>query len=229
LIDEYEAALPPGGWPNWVLGNHDRPRIASRIGTDQARIAAMLLLTLRGTPTIYYGDEIGMKEMPIAPDQACDPLASDAAGRGLGRDGCRTPMQWDATTYTGFSTAEPWLPTDRTSDRNNVANQRHDKASIYQLYRCLIALRRTRTPLLVGHYRMVLAEGNLLLFVREFGNERILVALNFGDAPAVANFVSDELVGRLLLSSAGDRQDKVVRGSINLRAHEGAIVELLSA
>jgi alpha-glucosidase len=74
LIDEYESLLPPGGWPNWVLGNHDRPRIASRIGREQARIAAMLLLTLRGTPTIYYGDEIGMVQVPIPPEQVRDPL-----------------------------------------------------------------------------------------------------------------------------------------------------------
>jgi alpha-glucosidase len=74
LIAEYEAALPAGGWPNWVLGNHDRPRIASRVGPDQARIAAMLLLTLRGTPTIYYGDEIALKEVAIAPAHVRDPL-----------------------------------------------------------------------------------------------------------------------------------------------------------
>lgn len=186
----------------------------------------MLLLTLRGTPTIYYGDEIGMNQVPIAAEQACDPLARDIAGRGLGRDGCRTPMQWDATAYTGFSTAEPWLPTDRTFDRNNVVNQQHDKTSIHQLYRRLIALRRTRTPLLVGHYRTVLAEGNLLVFIRECGNERILVALNFGGEATVANYSSGEPFGRLLLSSAGDRQDEAVHGSIKLRAHEGAIVEL---
>ena len=95
LVDEYEAALPPGGWPNWVLGNHDRPRIASRVGREQARIAAMLLLTLRGTPTIYYGDEIGMTQVAISPQQVRDPFEKRVPGLGVGRDGCRTPMQWD--------------------------------------------------------------------------------------------------------------------------------------
>jgi alpha-glucosidase len=90
LIDRYEAALPPGGWPNWVLGNHDRPRIASRVGPDQARVAAMLLLTLRGTPTIYYGDEIGMQQVPIPIEQIRDPLEKNVPGQGLGRDGART-------------------------------------------------------------------------------------------------------------------------------------------
>ena len=87
LVDEYEAALPPGGWPNWVLGNHDRPRIASRLGRDQARIAAMLLLTLRGTPTIYFGDEIGMTQVAISPQQMQRPIREARAwpGRRPGR------------------------------------------------------------------------------------------------------------------------------------------------
>jgi len=105
LIDNYEAALPPGAWPNWVLGNHDRQRIASRVGIDQARVAAMLLLTLRGTPTLYYGDEIGMSQTDIRPDQVRDPWEKNLPGLGLGRDGCRTPMQWDSTQQAGFSAA----------------------------------------------------------------------------------------------------------------------------
>ena len=104
LIDEYEAALPPGGWPNWVLGNHDRPRLATRIGPDQARVAAMLLLTLRGTPTLYYGDEIGMQQAVIPPDQVRDPFEKNVPGIGIGRDGCRTPMQWDARSLPVFRT-----------------------------------------------------------------------------------------------------------------------------
>src|SRR5262249_15169959 len=109
LIDEYERALPPGGWPNWVLGNHDRPRRASRVGAAQAPVAAMLLLTLRGTPTLYYGDEIGMAQVDIPPDKIHDPVAHTLPGLGLGRDGCRTPMQWDAGPHAGFSAVEPWL------------------------------------------------------------------------------------------------------------------------
>ena len=103
LIEQYEMALPPGGWPNWVLGNHDNPRIASRVGIDQARIAAMLLLTLRGTPTMYYGDELGMLNVPIPADHVQDPFEKNVPGKGLGRDPSRTPMLWDATPYAGFS------------------------------------------------------------------------------------------------------------------------------
>jgi alpha-glucosidase len=102
LISDYEAALPQGGWPNWVLGNHDQHRIATRVGLAQARVAAMLLLTLRGTPTLYYGDEIGMRDVPIAPDRIQDPFEKNVPGRGLGRDPERTPMQWNASPNAGF-------------------------------------------------------------------------------------------------------------------------------
>jgi alpha-glucosidase len=226
LIAEYEAALPAGGWPNWVLGNHDRPRIASRVGPNQARIAALLLLTLRGTPTIYYGDEIAMKEAAIARDQVRDPLGKNVSGRSLGRDGCRTPMQWDGTTHAGFSTGNPWLPLGGTFDKDSTADQRRDKTSILHLYRRLIDLRRKRAALLFGSYGTVLADGNLLVFTRELGRERLLIALNFGDKPTAANLASGELAGRLLVSSAGDSEGEPVRGSVKLRAHEGAVVEL---
>jgi alpha-glucosidase len=226
LISEYEAALPAGGWPNWVLGNHDRRRIASRVGPDQARIAAMLLLTLRGTPTIYYGDEIAMKEVSIAPAQVRDPFEKNIPGRGLGRDGCRTPMRWDSTTHAGFSSVEPWLPLGGALDQDNVVAQRGDNTSMYRLCRRLIDLRRKRAALLFGSYGTVLADGNLLAFTRELGRERILIALNFGGEPTAASLASGELAGRLLVSSAGDREGEPVRGSVKLRAHEGAVVEL---
>ena len=114
LIEEYEAALPSGGWPNWVLGNHDRPRLATRIGPDQARVAAMLLMTLRGTPTLYYGDEIGMQQVAISPEQVRDPFEKNVPGIGIGRDGGRTPMQWDATKFAGFSEVDRGYQLPRT-------------------------------------------------------------------------------------------------------------------
>jgi len=227
LISEYEAALPVGGWPNWVLGNHDRPRIASRVGPNQARIAAMLLLTLRGTPTMYYGDEIAMNQVAITPDQVRDPLGKNPPGRGLGRDGCRTPMRWDNTAHAGFSTADPWLPLGSTFDKDSVVDQRRDKTSMHQLYRRLIDLRRKRAALLFGSYGTVLAGGNLLVFTRKLGRERLLIALNFGDEPIAASLASGELAGRVLVSSAGDREGVRLRSSVWLRAHEGTVVELI--
>ena len=90
LVDAVEAALLPGAWPNYVLSNHDEPRIATRVGPEQARVAMLLLLTLRGTPTLYYGDEIGMHDVEIPPEYIQDPSEKSQPGRGLGRDPERT-------------------------------------------------------------------------------------------------------------------------------------------
>jgi alpha-glucosidase len=225
LIQEYEAVLPEGGWPNWVLGNHDRPRIAGRVGRQQARIAAMLLLTLRGTPTIYFGDEIGMAQASIPPDRVRDPFQRNLPGIEVGRDGSRTPMQWDDSRFAGFSEVEPWLPLADDFREYNTLKQRSDPSSIYHLYRRLIALRRSRSALLRGSYRPVHADGDLLLFFREQGSERLLVALNFGMGAGVAKF-PDELAGTLLLSSHLDRRGEEVRGGIKLRPEEGVVIEI---
>ncbi|PLS77720.1 MAG: alpha-amylase, partial [Chloroflexi bacterium] len=123
-VDTYEAALPAGAWPNWVLGNHDQPRIASRVGLDQARVAQMMLLTLRGTPTCYYGDEIGMQNVPIPPHQMHDPQGKDDPAHS--RDPERTPMQWDASANAGFTSGQPWLPVADNYTTVNVVAQRED-------------------------------------------------------------------------------------------------------
>src|SRR3954470_8021806 len=153
LIEAYEASLPPGAWPNWVLGNHDRSRLASRLGLRQARVAAMLLLTLRGTPTIYQGEEIGMTDVPILPERVQDPWERNVPGIGLGRDPERTPMQWEAGINAGFSATEPWLPIAPNASTVNVAAQAPDPAPILSLYRTLIQLRRAESALSVGDYR----------------------------------------------------------------------------
>lgn len=142
IIGEYEAALPQYGWPNWVLGNHDRSRIASRVGPAQARVAAMLLLTLRGTPTLYYGDEIGMHDVAIPLEKVQDPFEKNVPGRGLGRDPQRTPMQWNAAKNAGFTTGEPWLPIAEDYEKVNVEAERNDPASMLTLYGHLIKIRR---------------------------------------------------------------------------------------
>jgi alpha-glucosidase len=224
LIDEYERLLPPGGWPNWVLGNHDRPRIASRVGAAQARVAAMLLLTLRGTPTIYYGDEIGMEQVAIPAEKTHDPVERNLPG--FGRDGCRTPMQWDAGTYAGFSAVEPWLPLEEAYRQRNVAVLQADECSIYQLHRRLIALRRRHPALHAGSYRPIEAGGNVLAFVREARDEKILIALNMGGQTAGVDLPTGHGEGRLLLSSFLDRPDEPVRGKVELRGDEGMIVLL---
>ena len=222
LVSEYEAALPPGGWPNWVLGNHDRPRIASRVGRPQARVAAMLLLTLRGTPTLYYGDEIGMNQVAIPPNRVRDPLEKNVPGRGLGRDGARTPMQWDAGRFAGFSEVEPWLPIADDADMFNLANERDDPSSLFNLYLKLIRLRRTHRALQLGAYRAVEASGDVMLYAREADNDRIFVALNMSGSRC--NVRSARLHGEVLLSTDGTRDSEPIRDTIELRADEGLIV-----
>ena len=218
--------MPAGGWPNWVLGNHDRPRLASRVGPEQAPLAAMLLLTLRGTPTLYYGDEIGMRQVPIAPENVRDPFERNMPGLGLGRDGCRTPMQWDASAFAGFSTVAPWLPLAADFAGSNVASQRAEASSLFNLYRRLIAVRRVRPALTRGAYRSVTTAGDILAFVRETDGDRVLVALNFGAGPAAVALPSVASAGTVLVASGADRDGENVGLSFALRGHEGAIVAL---
>ena len=225
LVEQYESLLPAGRWPNWVLGNHDRPRIASRVGRDQARIAAMLVLSLRGTPTIYYGDEIGMVQVPIPPEQIRDPLEKNISGLGLGRDGARTPMQWDPGPNAGFSTVDPWLALAADFRSENVENARRDATSIYHLHRRLIAARRAQPALTLGSYHPISAGGDLILYTRAHDGSRILLALNLGADPISVAF-PQPVRGKVLVSCFADRDDEAVDGGIELRPHEGLIIAL---
>jgi alpha-glucosidase len=159
LIERYEAALPDGAWPNWVLGNHDRPRVAGRVGAAQARVAAMLLLTLRGTPIIYYGDELGMTDVRI--DRMADP--------GMARDPARTPMQW--TRDGGFTTGTPWLP------YGDLTVNATDEPEMLGLHRTLLALRR---EFATADYRTVHAGDGVLAYTR---GDRHAVVLNLSGEP----------------------------------------------
>jgi alpha-glucosidase len=228
LIETYEAALPDGGWPTWVLGNHDRSRIASRVGAAQARVAAMLLLTLRGTPTLYYGDEIGMHDVEIPPELVQDPYEKNIPGRGLGRDPVRTPMQWDASPNAGFCPdgVEPWLPAADDYRTYNVAAEREDPTSTLALYRRLLALRRAEPALAVGSYEPFETSGDLLAYVREKDGRRFLIALNLGHDPITFGSGGPYIQGQLVLSTHLDRDGERVRGTLALLGDEGVIVEL---
>jgi alpha-glucosidase len=228
LISRYEAALPSHGWPNWVLGNHDRQRLASRIGSAQARVAAMLLLTLRGTPTLYYGDELGMHDVAIPSELVQDPWEKNVPGLRFGRDPERTPMLWDNSLHAGFSAATPWLPVARDYQTANVQAQRHDPASILTLYHRLCALRRATPALAGGVYTAVEAHGDVLAYIRTHAGKRFLVVLNLGAQPHT--FASDQVViqGYIILSTHLDRANEVVHRMITLRGDEGVIVTLAS-
>ena len=218
-IEDYERLLPAGGWPNWVLGNHDRPRIAARVGDAQARVAAMLLLTLRGTPTMYYGDEIGLARVAIPPGLAQDPWEKNEPG--LGRDASRTPMQWDDGPQAGFTTvARPWLPLDRNHLHQNVAALDGVPDSILNLYRALIALRRAHRALSGGAFHMLAVTDTTVVFERTLGAERFIVALNLVGAPQP---LPPSLQGaEIVLSTAMDRTGAL--DTTGLRGNEGLVL-----
>lgn len=223
LIEQYESALPPGGWPNWVLGNHDNPRIASRVGIDQARIAAMLLMTLRGTPTMYYGDELGMLNVPIPPDRVQDPFEKNVPGKGLGRDPSRTPMLWNATPYAGFSEHSSWLPVTPDHSTVNVEYETREPLSFLALYRALLRLRKSHSSLSIGDFARFPAPPGVLAYFRACGSERLLIALNFG--AETPEFSLGSLgTGRVLLSTCMDRAEEEITDVLRLRGNEGIIV-----
>ncbi|WP_247876891.1 alpha-amylase family glycosyl hydrolase [Azospirillum brasilense] len=222
LIRTYEAALPPGGWPNWVLGNHDRSRVASRLGQGQARVAAMLLLTLRGTPTLYQGDEIGMTDVAIPPDRVQDPWEKNIPGLGLGRDPVRTPIPWDGGPQGGFTTGEPWLPLGPDHDRVNVAAQAADPLSMLALHRALLALRRAEPALSVGRYEPVSAEDDVLVYERRHGRDRFRILLNLSAAERMVDAVPD--AAHIRLSTHLDRDGEPASGALRLRPDEGVVI-----
>ena len=223
LIASYEAALPSGGWPNWVLGNHDRPRVAAKRGQAQARVAAVLLLTLRGTPTLYYGDELGLSDVGIEPSQVRDPRELREPGLVLGRDPVRTPMPWDESENAGFTTVKPWLPLNADWATRNVARMVEEPHSILTLHRRLLAARRAHLALSIGDFALLDAEGDVLAYERRHGAERLIVALNLGGRSQrleLPDWASD---CRPLLSTVADAT-LAGDGALLLRADEGVIL-----
>jgi len=194
IITDYEAALPAGGWPNWVIGSHDAPRIAGRLGEPQARVAAMLLLTLRGTPTLYQGDELGIGQVNIPADRIRDTQDLRQPGLGLGRDGSRTPMPWDESPRAGFSTAEPWLPLNEDWPTRNVAHQEADPGSMLRLHRALLSLRRAYGALSIGDLQVQSSPRGVLVYERAHEGQRIMIALNLTANPQLLELPAGELL-----------------------------------
>ncbi|OXM71848.1 MULTISPECIES: alpha-amylase family glycosyl hydrolase [Amycolatopsis] len=199
-VEEFLDLAGPDVWPAWFLNNHDEPRIASRWSPGGARLAAMLLLTLRGTPFLYQGEELGLPDTALPPGTGTDRN---------GRDPQRTPMPWappsEAGPGAGFTTGEPWLPVGDTAEHLNVAVERRDPASMLSLYRALLALRRARPSLRHGSQVFLDAPPGVLAYLRVAGRERTLVALNFGDTPHAPGFGGRPLLatGDVLAPGAG--------------------------
>ncbi len=221
LVDQYEADLPPGAWPNWVLGNHDKHRLSTRVGPDQARVANMLLLTLRGTPTCYYGDELGMANVRIPPEFLQDPQAVNQPEIAdiVGRDPARTPMQWDASPNAGFAAegVQTWLPLADDYRTRNVAVQSADPTSMLSYYRALTALRESSPALVLGDYKSIeTGKDEVYAYLRTAktngGEQRYLVVLNFGAATHRLDLSSLGKNAEILLST-----NMLSKGAVPLR------------
>ena len=220
-VREFEAARPAGTSPNYTLSKHDRSRHTSRYGLARAPLAAMMLLTLRGTPFLYYGEEIGMTDVPIPPERVVDVD---------GRDPERTPMQWEPGVGAGFTTGEPWLPLAADADRVNAAVQRADPASIFSLYRRLVWYRNGSPALRRGEYRALRSPRHVLAFLRTAPEETLLVALNFAEREV--RLRRDHLTdlperGQLELSTDPTRPPApLALRQLSLGPNEGVVVRL---
>jgi alpha-glucosidase len=184
----------------------------------------MLLLTLRGTPTHYYGDELGMRDVPIPHELVQDPFERNVPGIGVGRDPERTPMQWSQEENAGFTTGKPWLPVSNDHVEVNVEAQGQDPRSMLSLHRRLLALRRAEPALAVGSYAPVEAARGLLAYSREKDGSRFLIALNLGSEPRTLRAAGPARGGQVILSTFLDREDEAVGEKLDLRGNEGLIV-----
>ena len=213
VVEQWESLLPHHAWPDYTLSNHDRSRAATRYGLDRARAAAMMLMTLRGTPFIYYGEEIGMTDVPIPAERVVDVAE---------RDPERTPMQWDASTNAGFSSGDPWLPMARDAARVNVAAQRDDPRSLFSFYRRLLRVRRGSLALRVGRYRSLPSARGVYAFERQADDERLIVALNFTGTERDLTLPSAR--NELVLSTSHERAALPGGTRVALSPDEGVIV-----
>ena len=234
-IQTWDHILDPRSWPCQVLNNHDNPRSATRFGRgeDDARLtaAAVILLTLRGTPYLYYGEEIGMRDIRVARRNIQDPVGRRYWPFYKGRDGCRSPMQWDASRHAGFSqAAKTWLPVHSNHSWRNVAAQRENPASLLHTYRRLIALRKNSTALQKGLLMPLTYDPvRLLAYLRQTGDETALIAVNFSRRP-VKLMLSAELTRRNIRVVYSNRREdglvKIEKSALRLLGGEALIAFL---
>ena len=225
-IREYYDALPPGAAANFVLGNHDKHRLATRFGKENLRTAALLLLTLKGSPTLYYGDELGMVDGAISPEQYQDPVMTRKADTDEGRDPERTPMQWDSSPNAGFSPAgvETWLPVNADYREVNVAREAADPNSPLNFYRRLLALRRSEPALLDGDIEFIEhLQDDVMAYLRSSEAQKYLIAINFGAHSRQVELPQNLRRGEIILSTL-PAKSKLDAARLRLRPHEGALL-----
>ena len=226
----WESALGSDGWPCYVLSNHDIPRHVSRYGGRHAeavaKVAAAMLLTLRGTPFLYYGEEIGLPNTRLRRSEIVDPPGRRYWPFYAGRDPARCPMPWDGTPNAGFTTGRPWLPVHPSFRQRNVAAQREDPASVFSFYRSLLRLRRSSPALRRGSFRSLVDNPRSgLVYLRQADSQSALVALNFTSQPRRILLEGDRAAGdwRLALSSLPQPAADLSGRQVSLGPHEAAI------
>jgi alpha-glucosidase len=183
----------------------------------------MLLLTLRGTPTLYNGDELGLENVPIPPGRERDPFGIRQPGTGQGRDPVRTPIPWDGSANCGFTKGEPWLPLGADHATRSVEAQKHDACSMLALTRALLDLRRREPGLSLGDWTQVDVAGEVLAYARTRGERRVTVVLNLAPAPRTVRFAAP-LGGRIALSTAAERSRDAIADRLELAGDEGVII-----
>ncbi|HVS06758.1 MAG TPA: alpha-amylase family glycosyl hydrolase [Candidatus Dormibacteraeota bacterium] len=220
VVAESEVIIPAMGWPVWTVSNHDVSRVMSRwAGGDERKLrcALLSLLTLRGTPVVYYGDEIGMPDTRLRKADLQDPLGKRFWPEPRGRDPERTPMQWSNAPGGGFTQVgvRPWLPTGDVTARN-VADQQRDRSSILYFVRDLIAVRRQRSDLRSGSYKQLPSPAGVWAWQRGDGT---VIALNMSDEPVKV----PTIVGSIVISTIRSRDGERVDGGVALSPWEGAL------
>jgi alpha-glucosidase len=235
-VERWERNLPASAWPAYTFSNHDIMRAISHYGqkgqeNKRARLLAMLLLTLRGTPFIYYGEEIGMKEAKLQRAALRDPVGIKWFPFYRGRDGARTPMQWTGGKNAGFTTAQPWLPVGPEVETRNVAVQEKDPDSLLSFYKRAIHLRRSLPALQAGSYTSITAgvARDCYFYMRELGDVRILVALNFSNGRRKYDLGFASGGSSFLLSTEPHRKVGEVNGQLFLEPFEGCLLQLPAA
>ena len=228
-LQAYYDALPDGATPNFVFGNHDTHRLATRYGYENHRSVGMLLLTLRGAPTMYYGDELGMLDVYIPPEALQDPVALRKPDSDDGRDPERAPMPWNEEPNAGFCPPEaaPWLPIPDNYIQINVANQARDPDSTLNFYRRLLQIRRKSTALQFGKISFLdVSSSDVLAYMRCAPKEDILVIINFAPSEQAVQGSIHSKMGELLLSTLGQEPGEISLENIQLAAHESMLILL---
>lgn len=227
FITEYQSFLDPKMHiPVYCFGNHDQPRLVSRIGDRQARLVAIMQFTLPGLPVLYYGDELGMKNGYITPAQEQDPLNRIKPGLGQGRDPERTPMQWDTSSQAGFTrSVHPWLPVAEGSEKRNVMVEQTEPDSFWALYHWLLNFRNVNEVVRRGTYKTLETDDDqhLYAFSRTYSDHTVTVVLNFSSRRRSYQLAQP---GRVLMASDPMHFPRINRRRmLKLRPYEAAIIE----